>query len=170
MLTQLRPDIASCVGVQEASHIKGRVVELLPPPPLPTTWAGSFQRRLPVARQALQCLLLPFRHRASRTASTRWLPPVSLPPPPQVATLQYDLAPEPEMRRVPENERQLRLQLAKPEVKPWPAEYAHRLRIHVPPLYLTAYISDAPDEGVEGTAELEGGHLAADVVEQVDAA
>ena len=133
--------------MQEASHIKGKIVELLPPPPLATSWIGTFHRQLPTASHAVLAQLAPCRFGPLRGACTCWLPPLSLPPPPETAVLQLDLVlPRDMPSRSSDEVQQLRRELAAPGIKPWPCDWEQYLAVHVPPLELVAEIWTQEDD------------------------
>ena len=139
------------------------MVELLPPPLLPTGWDGSFQRSLPLAGGALHDVLTPCRSAAAWRRATSWMPPLVLAPAPLVATIQLDVLPDAGVRNAAgtrsstagqpgalDGRRQLTADGT--GVVRWPDELVceGRIAVRVPQLDIIVSVNDAPEEGVSG--------------------
>ena len=149
--------------LQEAAHVKGRLIELLPPPLLPTGWEGSFQRSLPLAGGALHDVLTPCCPAAAWSRATSWMPPLVLAPAPLIATIQLDVLPDACVHNVAGARSSTAGQLGALDgrrlltadgtgVVPWPEELVckGRIAIHVPQLDIIVSVDDAPDGEVSG--------------------
>lgn len=136
--------------MQDAENAKGRVVALLPPAPLPTTWDGSFQRQLPLSGQSLLRRLTSCQH--GWPVCSRWMPPLTLAPPPGVITLQ--LAARPPSTTPPLSEararslKRLNAGLARGGPVPWPLEWRACLSVRMPPLVLVVCAAMATEKRV----------------------